>query len=68
MAVGEALAKLAAEHPNAHCVVILRNEGHSVQKIADILDVSPKTVVRWSAFATAFLYSALRGGDRENAT
>jgi DNA-directed RNA polymerase specialized sigma24 family protein len=63
VAVEEAFAKLHANHPNAYQVLKLRNEGHTVEEVADRLDVSPKTVVRWTKFGTAFLYGQLSGTD-----
>jgi hypothetical protein len=65
IAVEEAFARLKAEHPNSYQTLKLRNEGRSVQEVADILDVSPKTVVRWTTFGTAFLYGLLRGGEEK---
>jgi hypothetical protein len=65
IAVEEAFARLTAEHPNAYQTLKLRNEGFSVEEVANKLDVSPKTVVRWTKFGTAFLYGLLRGEDEE---
>jgi RNA polymerase sigma factor (sigma-70 family) len=59
----ESLTSLQAKHPNAFEVLKLRNERRTVEAIANKLDVSPKTVVRWNQFATAFLYRDLRAGD-----
>jgi DNA-directed RNA polymerase specialized sigma24 family protein len=63
VAVEEAFAELRAQHPNAYQVLKLRNERHSVEEVANKLDVSPKTVVRWTKFGTAFLYGKLSGGE-----
>lgn len=65
VAVEEAFERLRAQHPNAYQVLKLRNAGHSVEEVANQLDVSPKTVVRWTRFGTAFLYGQLSGGDEE---
>jgi DNA-directed RNA polymerase specialized sigma24 family protein len=63
MVVRDAFATLQAEHPNAYQTLKLRNEGYSAQEVADRLDVSPKTVVRWTKFGTAFLYGQLSDGS-----
>jgi RNA polymerase sigma factor (sigma-70 family) len=66
-AVGEAFALLQTQHPNAYQVLKLRNERYSVEEVADKLDVSPKTVIRWTKFGTAFLYGRLSGGGETRA-
>ena len=66
LAVEEAFARLNDEHPTAYQTLKLRNQGFSVEEVADKLDVSPKTVVRWTKFGTAFLYGLLRGAGEGN--
>jgi DNA-directed RNA polymerase specialized sigma24 family protein len=65
VAVEEAFERLRARHPNAYQVLKLRNAGHSVEEVANELDVSPKTVIRWTKFGTAFLYGQLSGGEEQ---
>jgi len=61
LAVNDALAVLAQEHPQAAEVVQLRYFiGMTVSEIATVLDLAPRTVDRHWAFARAWLKRAIR--------
>src|SRR5882762_8293829 len=61
LAVNDALAALALEHPEAAEVVQMRYfVGMSVPEIAAALDVAPRTVDRHWAFARAWLKRTIR--------
>lgn len=63
LAVNEALPRLQAQDQRAHDVVILRFfAGLSVDQIAEMLDVTPRTVDRDWKFARSWLYAELRAG------
>jgi len=60
LALDEALARLAAIDPRKSQVVELRFfEGLSVEEIAEVLKVSPRTVMREWSLARAWLYREL---------
>jgi len=69
LALDEALRRLEEMDPRQSRVVELRYfGGMSVEEVAEVLEVSPKTVKRDWSVARAWLYGQLRGRDgREDA-
>jgi RNA polymerase sigma factor (TIGR02999 family) len=64
LAVDEALDKLAREEPAIAEVVKLRFFlGFSIEKTADVLSLSVRTVNRHWAYARAWLYQELRAAE-----
>ncbi len=63
LALDEAVSRLAAAEPRAAQVVKLRFfAGMSVDQIAQVMDISPRTVDRVWMFARAWLLDDLQGG------
>lgn len=63
LAVNEALPRLRAHDQRAHDVVILRFfAGLSIEQIAEMLEVTSRTVDRDWKFARSWLYAELRAG------
>jgi DNA-directed RNA polymerase specialized sigma24 family protein len=61
LAVNEAIAALALEDPQAAEVVQMRFfVGLTVPEIADVLDLAPRTMDRYWAFARAWLKRTIR--------
>jgi RNA polymerase sigma factor (TIGR02999 family) len=66
LALDEALARLAAEDPTKARLVELRFfAGLSVEDAARCLGISRATADRWWAFARAWLYEEVRGGEKK---
>ena len=64
----DALTRLAAEEPDKARLVQLRFfAGLSTPDAAAALGVSVATAERWWAFARAWLYSELQGGEKKSA-
>ncbi len=68
IAIDEALGKLAAESPRQARVVELRYFGGlSVEQIASVLEIAPRSVKRDWALARIWLYRALRPAGSDQA-
>jgi len=66
LALDEALAKLAQEDARKAKLVELRYfAGLSIPEAAQVLDISKATADRWWAYARAFLYHEVAGGDQD---
>ncbi len=64
LALDEALGKLAAEDERKAKLVELRYfTGLSIPEAARVLDISKATADRWWAYARAFLYHEVSGGE-----
>jgi RNA polymerase sigma factor (TIGR02999 family) len=64
LALDEALAKLTADDARKAKLVELRYfAGLSIPEAAKVLDISKATADRWWAYARAFLYHEVSGGD-----
>ena len=60
LAVDEALSRLHEEIPQEICAVEMRFfAGMKDDEIAEVLEVSPRTVRRWIAYAQARLYEII---------
>lgn len=70
LAMDEALVRLGAEHPRKRQIVMLRYfAGLSNELLAEVLDVSTRTIEREWRFAKAWLHKELAGsanGDEED--
>jgi DNA-directed RNA polymerase specialized sigma24 family protein len=65
----EHLAKLAAVHPEAHEVVMLRYyAGIGVEDVAAVLGVDRRTVTRRWTLAKAWLFERMNGRDEGSCT
>jgi RNA polymerase sigma factor (TIGR02999 family) len=63
----EALTRFAAEEPDKARLVQLRFfAGLSIPEAAAAVGISDATAERWWTFARAWLYSALRGGEKKS--
>jgi RNA polymerase sigma factor (TIGR02999 family) len=63
----DALTRLAAEEPRKAELVVLRFFGGMAgPEAAAALGISPATATRWWAFARAWLFAELTGGNPEN--
>ncbi len=62
IALDEALAKLAASHPDAARLVTLRYfSGLTIEQASDVLNISPRTANRLWAYSRAWLLREIRG-------
>jgi RNA polymerase sigma factor (TIGR02999 family) len=69
LALDESIERLAAENSECASVVKLRFfAGLSIDEVAAALDISASTAKRHWAYARAWLFDALRPGDRSTST